>query len=119
MLGHTEFASTEPSATQRFLEKVFHWSFETRRMPQGDYLAFQTPGGGRGGIRPTQAGDAPSTTNYVIVDDLDATIQKVQKAGGQVVLPRVDVPGMGSFFWFKVPGGPVLAGWQDAPGRGG
>jgi hypothetical protein len=27
----------------------------------------------------------------------------------------VDVPGMGSFFWFKIPGGPILADWQMPP----
>jgi predicted enzyme related to lactoylglutathione lyase len=55
--------------------------------------------------------------SYVRVVDLDAALRKVQKAGGRVVLPRVDVPGMGSFFWFQIPGGPLLACWQDTPER--
>ena len=34
-----------------------------------------------------------------------------------MLMPIVDVPRTGRFFWFKVPGGPILAAWQDAPDR--
>lgn len=111
----TELASEDPAATRRFLEKAFHWSFRTVTMPQGPYLSFEIPGGGTGGIRPTRPTEAPSSLSYVRVPDLDAARGHVESAGGSIVLPRVDVPGMGSFFWFKVPGGPVLACWQDWP----
>lgn len=111
----TELASTDPAATRRFLEKAFHWKFRSRAMPQGRYLAFEIPGGGRGGVRPTQPTEAPSSLSYVRVADLEAARRRVEGAGGSIILPRVDVPGMGSFFWFKVPGGPVLACWQDGP----
>jgi uncharacterized protein len=111
----TEMASEDPAATRRFLEQVFRWKFQSRAMPQGVYLAFEAPGGGRGGIRPTQPTESPSSLSYVRVSDLGDAQRKVEKAGGSVVLPRMDVPGMGSFFWFKIPGGPILACWQDAP----
>ena len=52
--------------------------------------------------------------NYILVEDLDAAEKKIKDLGGEIVLPRVDVPEMGSFFWFKVPGGPLLACWEDA-----
>ena len=111
----TELASADPAASRRFLEKVFGWTFESVQFPQGEYLSYKTPGGGQGGIRPTQPKEAPGSTNYVRVPDLDAALQKVKAAGGEIVLQRVDVPNMGSFFWFQVPGGPVMACWQDAP----
>ncbi|MCI4339877.1 MAG: VOC family protein [Thermoplasmata archaeon] len=110
-------ASDDPAATRSFLQRVFRWEFRTVRMPQGEYHSFDVPGGGRGGIRPTQPTEAPSSLSYVRVRDLDRARARVEKAGGTVVLPRVDVPDMGSFFWFKVPGGPILACWQDAPPR--
>jgi len=111
----TELASTDPAASRRFLEKVFGWSFESVKMPQGDYLSYRTEGGGQGGIRPTQPNEPAGSTNYVRVSDLDAALRRVKAAGGEIVLARVDVPKMGSFFWFRVPGGPVMACWQDAP----
>jgi predicted enzyme related to lactoylglutathione lyase len=114
-MAFSEFSSTEPAATRNFLEKVFGWQFESVEFPMGEYLSFRTPGGGQGGIRPTQAKELPGSTSYVRFADLDAARKKVERAGGEIVLPRVDVPGMGSFFWFRAPGGPILAAWQDSP----
>ena len=114
-LAFTELASEDPLATRRFLEQVFRWRFRSRAMPQGEYLAFELPGGGTGGIRPTQPTESPSSLSYIRVGDLEKARVRVQSEGGTIVLPPVDVPGMGSFFWFKVPGGPILACWQDAP----
>jgi uncharacterized protein len=114
-LGFFELASEDPSGTRRFLESAFGWNFRETPMPQGRYLSFTIPGGGQGGVRATQPTESPSTLSYVRVPDLRRALDAVEKAGGTIVLPRVDVPDMGSFFWFKVPGGPVLACWQDSP----
>lgn len=113
-LAFTELASEDPHATQRFLEKVFGWRFRSIQMPQGEYLSYRTPAG-RGGIRPVRPQEAPSSLAYIQVADLREALRRVQAAGAEIVLPRVDVPGMGCFFWFRVPGGPVLACWQDLP----
>jgi predicted enzyme related to lactoylglutathione lyase len=53
--------------------------------------------------------------NYILVDNLELAEKMIVSSGGEIVMPRVDVPNMGSFFWFKVPGGPVLACWADLP----
>ncbi|MDV3293191.1 MAG: VOC family protein [Nitrososphaerales archaeon] len=117
MIAHTELASTDPEASKRFLGKIFGWEFETVKAPTGKLISYRTPGGARGSIRPTQPKEAPTSINYILVDDLDSTATRIKRMGGEIVLPRVDVPKMGSFFWFKVPGGPVLACWEDAPSR--
>lgn len=117
MLAHTELASTDPEATRRFIEKVFKWDLEEVNTPTGKMIRYQTPGGARGSIRETRPREAPTTINYILVEDINATASKVKRAGGEIIMPVVDVPHMGRFFWFKVPGGPVLAAWQDAPGE--
>jgi predicted enzyme related to lactoylglutathione lyase len=71
----------------------------------------------QGSIRKTRAQERSASMNYVLVEDLGAMEKKILASGGEIVLPRVDVPHMGSFFWFKIPGGPVLACWEDAPDR--
>jgi uncharacterized protein len=113
-LAFTELASEDPAATQRFLERVFGWKFRALQMPMGEYRAYETPDG-RGGIRPVRPSEPPSSLSYVRVRDLEEARTRIQSAGAQIVLPRVDVPEMGSFFWFRVPGGPLLACWQDLP----
>ncbi len=112
-LVHTELISSDPEKTKAFMEKVFSWRFD-KAPGDAPYYMLEMPGGGRGGLRGSEAGETPMVTNYVLVKDLDAAQKDVEKAGGKIVLPRVDVPGMGSFFWFQVPGGPVLACWQPA-----
>src|SRR5436309_1781774 len=88
-MAFSEFSSTDPAATRSFLEKVFGWRFESVKFPMGEYLSFRTPGGGQGGIRPAQAKEIPGSTSYVRVDHLDAARKKVERAGGEIVLPRV------------------------------
>ncbi len=114
-IAFAELASTDPAATRRFLENVFDWKFESFKTPMGEYLSFRTPDGGAGGVRPTQPKEPSVSTNYVMVEDLTSAERRIRDEGGIIVLPRTDVPGMGSFFWFRVPGGPVMACWQDAP----
>src|SRR3989449_6828502 len=114
-MAFSEFSSTDPAKTRGFLEKVFGWRFESVQFPMGEYLSFRTPAGGQGGIRPAQAKEIPGSTSYVRVDDLDAARKKVERGGGQIVLPRVGVPGMGGFFSFRPPGCPILAARQGAP----
>ena len=113
-VAFTELASDDPPATRRFCEEVFGWKFRTLQMPAGEYLAYETPDG-QGGIRAVGASESPSSLSYVRVADLEEARRRVEAAGAQIALSRVDVPGMGSFFWFRVPGGPLLACWQDIP----
>ncbi|MFI5419979.1 MAG: VOC family protein [Nitrososphaerales archaeon] len=109
--------SENPKATEEFLRRVFDWEFQSRDSPQRELIAYETPGGDPGSIRKTHAQEPPASMNYVLVEDLGAMEKKILASGGEIVLPRVDMPHMGSFFWFKIPGGPVLACWEDAPDR--
>ena len=112
-LGFTELSSTDSAASRSFLEKAFHWKFQEVQMPNGKYLSYRSPEGATLGIRSAQSSEAPNSMNYVRVEDLKQAETSVREAGGQIVLPRTDIPGMGSFFWFKVPSGPMMACWQD------
>jgi len=119
MIAHTEIASTDPVATKEFLEKVFRWDFKKIPSPAVERFSFSASGNADGSIRRTRPEESPASINYVLVEDLSSAEREIKKTGGKIVLPRVDVPRMGSFFWFKVPGGPILACWQDAPDRKG
>jgi predicted enzyme related to lactoylglutathione lyase len=117
MIAHTELVSTDPASTRDFLKRVFDWRFESMETPQGEMISYQTPGGAQGSIRKTSPKELPLSMNYILVDDLSSAEKKILASGGEIVLSRVDVPDMGSFFWFKIPGGPVLACWEDSPNR--
>ncbi len=117
MIAHTELASTDPGATKKFLGKVFGWNFQTEETPTGELITFNTKGGSRGSIRSTRPKEAPASINYILVKDLDSTANSIKNMGGEIIMPRVDLPRMGAFVWFKVPGGPILACWEDARDR--
>jgi uncharacterized protein len=113
-IGFTELSSTDAEASRSFLEKAFHWTFQEIQMPNGRYFSYRSPEGATLGVRSTQQTEAPGSMNYVRVGDLRQAEESVRGAGGNIILPRTDIPGMGSFFWFKIPSGPVMACWQDA-----
>jgi len=113
-MAFTELASTNLNETRKFLEETFGWKFDSVQMPTGQYLSFQNPAGTTVGIRSAKKSEIPGSTSYVLVKDLGEAERNVRKKGGQIVLPRTDIPGMGSFFWFKIPSGPIMACWQDA-----
>ncbi len=115
MIAHTELASTNPAETRDFLSKVFGWEFQDVSSPMGELYSYRTPAGVQGNVRKTAPQEPPRSLNYVLVDDIQKAEEKIRASGGEIVLQRVDVPKMGSFFWFKVPGGPILACWQDSP----
>jgi len=114
-IGFTELSTTDSAATKLFLEKTFRWKFEEILMPNGKYFSYRTPNGNTLGIRQTQQSEGPSSMNYVRVEDLKQAEARVRDAGGEIILPRTEIPNMGSFFWFKIPSGPLMACWQDAP----
>ncbi len=114
-----ELSSDDPVSTRQFCESVFGWSFGTPAVPTpGGELEFQTPEGGQGRLHSAPKSEAPDQVGRVRVVDLGSTLERATRAGGSLLLPRVEAPGMGSFFVVRVPGGPILTCWEaEAPSR--
>jgi hypothetical protein len=85
---HFEIRSADPDASRAFYGKLFGWTFPD------------------GGIGPLQGGD-PLVTFFVGVQDVAATLQAAAEAGGKVVQPATDVPGV-RFGLFADPFGQVV-----------
>jgi uncharacterized protein len=111
---HWEFWSEDPAKISDFYQKVFDW--QIRPIPEMNYRLVETGGKGgiNGGIMKPQAGPWPGKmTVYIDVDDLDAFGRKIQKAGGKLVVERMEVPGVGQFSLFEDPDGRVLGMWKQ------
>ena len=52
------------------------------------------------------------TIFYVQVDDISATLAKAESLGGKTVVPKVDIPGYGSFAWLSDPDENVIGLWK-------
>ena len=75
---------------KKFMSEVFGWKIDSAN--EYDYgLVSPEDAGVGGGIGPTQPGSPPRSTIYLSVPSIDEYLQKIEKAGGRTVLPKVTV----------------------------
>ena len=110
---HWEFWSEDPEKLATFYQRVFDWKIQL--IPDLKYHVVETgPGGINGGIMKPQRGPWPGKLAfYIDVDDLDEYSEKIKRAGGKVVLEKMDVPGVGQLSLFEDPEGRVLGMWKQ------
>lgn len=116
-IQHIELPSSEPEKLKKFLEKQFGWKFTTTKMPGLEYHAFRAPDGNGGGVFSAQPGQPIQAVPYVNVENCEATLKGCQKNGAEILMPVTEVPGQGKFFQFRIPGGPIMACWQQTGPR--
>jgi predicted enzyme related to lactoylglutathione lyase len=110
---HVEFAVKDPKKVKDFYGNLFGWKFQ--EVPEMNYTLFEAPGGPGGGIGPVQEGQHPGITNYLYVENIDETMNRITEAGGKIVAPKQEVPGQGWMAWFEDPAGTRMALWQQPP----
>jgi predicted enzyme related to lactoylglutathione lyase len=92
---HFEFSAQDPERAVEFYKNVFGWTIQKWDGPAEYWLISTGEGPGiDGGIMRAQEGQA-STINTIDVEDLDAACEKVVASGGQIIMPRMAVPGVG------------------------
>lgn len=107
---HIEIASTDPERTRRFFEDVFEWDFESH--PEMDYHTYEAPSGPGGGLMRPMENQAPGVLNYLLSQDIEADVRKIEGAGGRVLQPKMEIPGVGWWALFQEPTGITLALFQ-------
>ena len=111
-LNYVEFAAKDLSATKTFFQAAFKWAF-TDYGP--DYVAFSNEGLD-GGFYKSDMASSTSNGGALLVfysNQLEATLAKVEKAGGKVNKPIYPFP-VGRRFHFTEPSGNEFAVWSDA-----
>jgi predicted enzyme related to lactoylglutathione lyase len=112
---HMELNTSDPEAAQKFYKSVFGWKYQKMKMDDGTvYVGFTGDGDGiGGGISKSQDPNMPPAwLGYVGVDSVKRTIAKVEKSGGKVVVPRMEIPNIGRLAIFTDPQGAVFAVWE-------
>lgn len=110
-LNYVEFPSCSLNGTKSFFEAVFGWSF----VDYGpEYTAFSDQGLDGGFYRADLASSTDNGAALLVFysNDLEATQDKVVKAGGTIKTPVFSFPG-GRRFHFVEPGGNEFAVWSD------
>ena len=109
---HFEIGCKDIQASARFYDALFGWS--THQQGPAQMIATGSHEGIQGHF--TALGHEPYhyTMFYVQVDDISASLAKAEQLGGKVAVPKVDIPGYGSFAWFTDPDGNMIGLWKPA-----
>jgi len=108
-ISYVEFPAKNIEETKAFFLKVFNWKF-TDYGPE--YTAFSNQGLD-GGFYKSNLNASTETGSALIVffsENLDATLLKVEKSGGEIIKPIFSFPG-GRRFHFKDPSDNEFAVW--------
>jgi predicted enzyme related to lactoylglutathione lyase/ketosteroid isomerase-like protein len=93
---HFEIGADDPERCAKFFTEVFGWQITKWDGPQPYWLCTTGQGaaGINGGIMRHQDGKA-RTINTIEVESIEAAIERVKKAGGDVCVPKMPAPGVG------------------------
>ena len=110
-VNYVEFHAKDLPATKAFFQSAFGWSF----VDYGpEYTSFSDQGVDGGFFQSDLASSSEKGAALVILysNQLEATLAKVEKAGGSIVKPIYSFPG-GRRFHFTEPSGNEFAVWGE------
>jgi predicted enzyme related to lactoylglutathione lyase len=114
-----DLASPDLPTSVAFYTSLFGWDAHDEGPESGNYHMMKLRGlpvAGAASIM--MEGQPPAWTSYVSVEDADATIAKVKKAGGVVFVEPMDVLDVGRMAVFADPTGAAIAVWQPKAHKG-
>jgi uncharacterized protein len=100
---HFEIPADDPERAVRFYQEVFGWTSNRWDGPEPYWLITtgdDSQPGINGGIMRKHHPEQP-LANTIDVPSVDEFSAKIEAAGGQVVLPKMAVPGIGWLAYFK------------------
>lgn len=114
---HFEIGCKNLEATKKFFAAAFGWEYvpDMPNMGMISNLGHGAPGSIGIGGHINALGHEPHryVTVYMLVDDIAATLAKIESLGGKTIVPKTEVPGMGHFAWFADPEGNALGLWTS------
>jgi predicted enzyme related to lactoylglutathione lyase len=114
-----DLASSNPQLVKSFYAQLFGWTFEESGEEFGHYINFFKDGQHIAGLMQNQQPGAPdSWVTYLCSVDAKATADAVSAAGGQVIVPPMDIADLGTMAIATDPGGAVIGVWQPGEHKG-
>lgn len=100
---HFEMHADDPEEILKFYEKVFGWKSEKWDGPE-PYWVITTGDDDEPGINGgmmKRVDPAGNVYNTIQVDSIDDTIRKIEDNGGEIVVPKTPIPGIGYLAYFR------------------
>jgi hypothetical protein len=105
-----ELITTDLTSAKEFYGELFGWTFtETKTIYGNPYLVIHKEGTMVGGIM-LKDGNVPDDVTpcwdpYITVDNVEVSAERVERLGGEIILPPTDIPKVGRFCVIKDPQG--------------
>ncbi|MEV4462493.1 VOC family protein [Micromonospora echinofusca] len=109
-----DLATPGLAEARRFYPELFGWTGRIDPEPEaGGYTVFLLDGRAVAGAGPPAIPDqVPIWSTYLATDDADLVAGRVERAGGQVVVPPFEVFDQGRMAVFADPAGAAFSVWQ-------
>jgi predicted enzyme related to lactoylglutathione lyase len=107
---HVEFPSADFARTGAFYAQLFGW--QTQQNGTATYMKFDGDAGPSGGWVRADSVQSPGPIPYVAVEDLAKVLDKVEKAGGRVLVRSMAFAGGGEVALVGDPDGNVVGLWR-------
>jgi uncharacterized protein len=104
---HFEVMGRDGAALRKFYGDLFDWEFNVMDGPV-DYGLVSTGSDPAGGIGADSTNSAGYVTFYVLVDDLDASIEQAKSLGATIAAGPMPIPGDQRIALFADPEGHVV-----------
>jgi len=126
---HFEMPYDDAARVTAFYRAAFGWETEALGADMGHYvLATTAPSDSKGSTTPgainggffQRSADMPGQHPSVVisVEDIQASMQKVRRAGGTVLGEPMEIPGVGKYVAFTDPEGNRVSMLQPSPRQG-
>lgn len=122
-IAYFEIPADNVDRAKRFYHSLLGWKIEPTKTPMDaamvvsmqyqDVITGETKEGtlNMGGMYKRQMPDTP-IINYVMVDDIDKVIAKVEKLGGKIVMPKMEIKNVGLTVIIQDTEGNVIGLWK-------
>ncbi len=117
---HIEIPADDIERAKKFYTELFGWEITKFDMPESgmDYWGINIAGECKdqpnisGGLMKRQNTEH-QITNYTVVDSVTESLEKIEKSGGKIIMPIMEVPTVGKFSVFSDTEGNVSAVWEN------
>jgi predicted enzyme related to lactoylglutathione lyase len=113
-LAHFAINADDDAATRRFYQSLFGWKFEAWG-PPSFFHVLRADGSAPGPLGALQArrdlADGLRVTGFectVAVDDVDEVVAATKANGGEVLMDKTTITGVGDLAWLRDPSGNVV-----------
>lgn len=114
---HFEISADDPQRAINFYQAVCGWEIQKWDGPMDYWLVTTGPTGEPGINGAIMQRNDPTATMYNVIDvpSIDEFVQKVEAHGGEIVLPKMTVPGIGYAAYVKDTEGNIFGAMEDDP----